>query len=136
MNAEIAIPVSCAIIEKDGLILAALRRHDTSNGAHWEFPGGKIEPDETPQQCLHREIREELGVDIIITGELIPVTHHYPDKTISLYPFICKLAGGSPKALEHETIEWIQPNIRHIRPWSKADLMVWDAYESRIGRLP
>jgi mutator protein MutT len=89
------IQVTCAIIECDGLVLAAQRSETMSLPLQWEFPGGKIHQGESPEECLAREIDEELGVKITINGSLNPSTHRYPSVSVTLYPFLCYFAGGS-----------------------------------------
>src|SRR5664279_163788 len=93
------IEVSAALIFRDGKLLVAQRHADAHLGGLWEFPGGKREADETFEQCLVREIREELGVDISV-GELFEeVTHAYPEKSVHLKFFICCLISGAPQPL-------------------------------------
>ena len=88
--------VVCAIIEKDGLFLIAQRPYGKSLGGKWEFPGGKIEINESEQEALRREIREELGVDRDIGIRLTPSTHDYPDFTVHLIPYLCRIISGDP----------------------------------------
>ena len=76
----------------------------------WEFPGGKIEPGETPQEALARECREELGADVDVGTEYCAVVYEYPDVTVRLTLFESKFAAGSePRRLEHADIRWITP---------------------------
>jgi 8-oxo-dGTP diphosphatase len=130
MKIHPAVTVSCAIIIRNGKVLAALRRHEKSNGARWEFPGGKIEPGESARQCLHREILEELGITIFIKKELNPITYSYPDKIITLHPFVCETAEGEPVAIEHQALEWIEPIHFNLLNWSEADILVWKQFIS------
>jgi 8-oxo-dGTP diphosphatase len=100
------IEVSAALIFHDGRILITQRHVDAHLGGLWEFPGGKREPDETFEQCLVREIREELGVEISV-GELFEsVTHAYPEKTVRLKFFVCRLLGGEPQPLGCKAVKW------------------------------
>jgi 8-oxo-dGTP diphosphatase len=94
----------------------------------WEFPGGKIESGETPEECLIRELREELGVSVFIGTALSPATHSYPDFTVTLYPFTCRLAGGSITMYEHHALKWIKPCQMPELDWAAADLPVIDEY--------
>ena len=73
----------------------------------WEFPGGKREAGETFEQCLIREIREELGSDISVGALLESVTHAYPEKTVRLEFYVCQLAGGEPEPLGCEALKWV-----------------------------
>ncbi|GEP44941.1 (deoxy)nucleoside triphosphate pyrophosphohydrolase [Brevifollis gellanilyticus] len=104
-----ATPVVCAIIEQDGLIMVAQRPPGKRLEGCWEFPGGKIEMDELPEEALHRELFEELGcqVEIIQTGR--PVSHVYDWGSIMLHPFRCSLVEGSqqPVAYEHSALQWL-----------------------------
>jgi len=98
--------VSAALIFHDGKLLITRRHSDAHLGGLWEFPGGKREPDETFEQCLAREIREELGVRISVGKLFESVTHAYPEKTVRLKFFVCRLTGGEPKPLGCEAVKW------------------------------
>jgi len=122
------IHVTCAIIERDGLVLAAQRSEVMSLPLKWEFPGGKIRQDESPEECLIREIDEEMGVKIIITGPLKLSTHRYPSVTVTLYPFICSLNKEEPVPLEHAVLQWLPLDELHTLDWAEADMPVLDEY--------
>jgi len=126
------IKVACAIIEHDGQILAAQRSATMSLPLKWEFPGGKIEPGESPRVCLLREVREELTVDIRILTALPHSTHHYPDFTVTLYPFRCVIAGGEIVLQEHCAIRWLPPFEMLDLDWAEADLPVIEDYLLRL----
>ena len=125
--------VTCAIIERQGLVLAAQRSASMSMPLKWEFPGGKIRPGERRQACLYREIIEELGVQIVVGKALPPVTHDYPGLTVTLYPFICSISQGEPRLHEHAAITWLPPEGLADLDWAAADLPVLAAYR---GQLP
>jgi 8-oxo-dGTP diphosphatase len=101
--------VVCALIERAGCVLMAQRPAHKHLGGKWEFPGGKIEPGETPEAALHRELQEELGVTIDIIRALSPHTHAYPTVTIQLIPFVVRLKGssGEPQTHEHAALRWV-----------------------------
>jgi 8-oxo-dGTP diphosphatase len=101
-----AIEVSAALIFRRGKLLITRRHSDAHLGGLWEFPGGKREPDETFEQCLVREIREELGVDIAVGKLFESVTHAYPEKTVHLKFFVCRLKCGKPQMLGCEALKW------------------------------
>lgn len=115
------IHVSCAIIEHNGQTLAAQRSATQSLPLKWEFPGGKIEPGETPRQCLERELMEELGITVHVGPALTPVTHHYPAFSITLYPFICVLKQETIHPREHAAIAWLKPDKLPNLDWAEAD---------------
>ena len=125
--------VACAIIERDGLVLATRRSASMSLPLKWEFPGGKLEPGETPQVCLHRELHEELGVQVLIAANLPTVTHSYPDFTCTLYPYVCALTGGELTLHEHDQLIWLSPKQLSSLDWLAADLPVLAAYLERAG---
>ena len=106
MNNPSALRVTCAVIERDGHILAAQRSKTMSLPLKWEFPGGKVGEGETPETCLVREIREEMGVDVEILRSLPASPYRYADKAIALLPLVCRIAGGSIELLEHKEISW------------------------------
>jgi 8-oxo-dGTP diphosphatase len=98
--------VAAALIFRDGKVLITRRRDDVHLGGLWEFPGGKREPDETFEQCLVRELREELGVEISVGGLFEEVVHAYPEKTVRLKFFICRLVRGEPQPLDCAEVKW------------------------------
>jgi 8-oxo-dGTP diphosphatase len=101
------IEVSAALIFHDGKLLITQRHAGSHLGGLWEFPGGKREAGETFGECLVREIREELGVQISV-GELFEeISHAYPEKTLLLKFFICKLLSGEPQLLDCAAIRWV-----------------------------
>lgn len=116
--------VACAIIEQDGKILAAQRSAVMTLPLKWEFPGGKIEAGESPDQCLLREVNEELGATVRITAALTPATHSYPDFSVTLYPFTCELSGGAVTMYEHHALQWIEPHLMSRLDWAAADVPV------------
>ena len=122
------IHVACAIIERDGLTLAARRSLKQSLPLQWEFPGGKIEAGELHQECLVRELREELGIDISVGKPLQPVTHSYALFTLTLYPFICTILSGELTLHEHAEIAWLPPVALPTLDWAEADLPVIKEY--------
>lgn len=122
--------VACVIIERGGFILAAQRSADMDMPLKWEFPGGKIEPWETPEECLIREILEEMGIHIRVGESLPSSTHQYPALTVTLYPFICSIESGEIILHEHSAINWLPPSELHILDWAEADLPVIAKYLS------
>ncbi len=122
------IEVCCAIITKGDKILATRRSHGMHLGGFWEFPGGKIEPGETAEECIHREIREELNIEITIENQLEPVEHHYPEKSIRLIPFICKINSGIITLTEHSEFRWLAGHEVSSVNWAAADLKVLDEF--------
>jgi mutator protein MutT len=108
MQRSNVIEVSAALIFRNGKILITQRHAKSHLGGFWEFPGGKCEPGETFEQCLAREIHEELGVEIT-AGELFEdITHAYPEKTIRLKFFVCKLISGEPQPLDCAAFKWVE----------------------------
>jgi len=102
-----SIEVSAALIFHKGRLLITQRHAGAHLGGLWEFPGGKREPGETFEECLVREIREELGVEISV-GELFEeVQHDYPEKSVHLKFFLCQLIAGEPQALDCAAVKWV-----------------------------
>lgn len=120
--------VTCAIIEKDGLILAAQRSSSMSLPLKWEFPGGKIDCGETPEECLCRELLEEMNIALRVGQSLPTTTHHYPAFTVTLYPFVCSIDSGEMILHEHAAIAWLPPEELQTLDWAEADLPVIRSY--------
>jgi mutator protein MutT len=115
------IEVSAALIFRGGRLLITQRRADAHLGGCWEFPGGKREPAETFEQCLVREIREELGVEIVV-GELFDeILHTYPEKSVHLKFFRCQLLSGEPQPLDCAAVKWIQKEGLDTHEFPAAD---------------
>ena len=122
------IQVACAIIERGGLVLAAQRSATMALPLKWEFPGGKIDAGESPEECLRRELIEELGLHVQVGKPLAAVTHHYPAFTVTLYPFVCSVESGEMTLHEHAAVVWLLPEELSTLDWAEADLPVIDAY--------
>jgi 8-oxo-dGTP diphosphatase len=124
------IHVVAAIIEKDGKIFATQRGYGDYKD-WWEFPGGKVEPGETPEQALKREIREELDTEIEIEDFLITVEYDYPKFHLIMDCFICSVIRGQLTLLEHEAAKWLPADDMWQVKWLEADIKVIEAIEKR-----
>lgn len=134
-NAEsVHLHVACAIIERNGLVLAAQRSGTMSLPLKWEFPGGKLQPGETPEQCLHRELREELGIQVCIETPLPTRSHRYPVFTVTLYPFVCTMVAGDLELREHAAIAWLPAAQLFTLDWAEADIPVIRSYVANSDR--
>lgn len=132
MTGRAAVPVVCAIIERDGRFLAAKRAPAQSNGLLWEFPGGKVGDGESARDALVRELREELGITVKVLSPLTPSTHAYPWITIELIPFICTISDGEPRPHEHAEIRWVTGDEAGRLTWAAADVAVLEEYLARV----
>src|SRR5271169_3183118 len=101
------VEVSAALIFRHGKLLITQRHAKSHLGGLWEFPGGKREPGETFEQCLVREIREELGVAISVGKLFEEIAHDYPGKSVRLKFFICELLAGEPQPLDCAAVQWV-----------------------------
>ena len=119
------IRVVAAIIHKDGKIFATQRGCGAYKD-YWEFPGGKIEAGETPEQALIREIKEELATTIQPEQFLMTVEYDYPEFHLSMDCFICSIVEGEPELLEHESACWL--SLEHLCDvnWLPADVLIVD----------
>jgi 8-oxo-dGTP diphosphatase len=122
------IHVTCAIIERDGFVLAAQRSADMNLPLKWEFPGGKIDPGESAEECLRRELVEEMGIHVSVGKSLPASTHQYPKFAVTLYPFVCSIASGEIVLHEHAAIDWLPPEELPTLDWADADVPVIESY--------
>ena len=106
-SAPRVIEVSAALIFSGGKLLITQRRVQDHLGGLWEFPGGKREAGETFEQCLVREIQEELGVEITVGELFAEIAHDYPEKSVHLKFFICRLLSGTPQPIECAAVRWV-----------------------------
>ena len=117
------IEVVAAIIHQDNQIFATQRGYgDFKDG--WEFPGGKVEPGETPEAALVREIREELAVEISVGELLTTVEYDYPNFHLTMHCYLCQLTGGELRLLEHEAARWLGKGELYSVEWLPADVGV------------
>ena len=103
------VEVVAAIIRGQGKILITQRLDDVHLARLWEFPGGKVEVGESLEAALQREIREELGVGIVVGEEFFSVEHEYPEKSVRLHFFSCSIVDGKPQALGVADLRWVRP---------------------------
>ena len=117
------IEVVAAIICQDNQIFATQRGYGDFKGG-WEFPGGKMEPGETPEDALVREIREELAVEISVGELLTTVEYDYPNFHLTMHCYLCQLTGGELRLLEHQAARWLGKGELYSVEWLPADVGV------------
>lgn len=105
---ERAIVVAAAVVHRGGKILITRRPAGKHLAGLWEFPGGKVSPGESPPEALRREIREELGAEVMVGAPLETVDWQYPDRRVRLLFFGCAIEG-EPRALEGQELAWVSP---------------------------
>lgn len=119
------IDVVCGVIENsEGQILACLRPPGKHLGGLWEFPGGKVDPGESPETALTRELREELSVEVAVGLPLTRVVWRYEKVTICLIPFRCRIVTGDLQPTEHERVLWCDSERCKDLPWAPADVPI------------
>ncbi|SHN25767.1 (deoxy)nucleoside triphosphate pyrophosphohydrolase [Mucilaginibacter sp. OK098] len=130
------IDVTCALIIDDKRQLLATQRSSImSLPLKWELPGGKMEPYEKPEQCLIREIKEELNIEIEITKSLAPNIHDYPFISIKLIPFICKCVSGEIELREHADFKWLNTSELLDLDWADADIPILNNYLKYLNAI-
>ncbi len=112
--------VTAAVVEREGRFLVTRRQDGVHLEGYWEFPGGKCEPGESHEDCLRREMREELDVDARVGDELLAVTHAYPERTVELHFFRCELAG-TPAPQQGQEMRWVARAELGALPFPPAD---------------
>ncbi len=112
MSAKVVLVAACAMIDADGRVLLAERPEGKTMAGLWEFPGGKVEPGERPEQTLIRELNEELDV-VVNESCLAPLTfasHAYPDFHLLMPLYVCRRWEGIVRAREGQRLVWVRPN--------------------------
>ena len=127
------IEVSAALIFHGGRLLITQRHAKAHLGGLWEFPGGKREPTETFEACLIREIQEELGVEISVESLFEEIIHHYPEKSVYLKFFRCRLLWGEPRPLDCAAVRWVTPSDLETHPFPAADAQLLEKLKSESG---
>jgi len=119
------IEVVAVIIQRDGAYFATQRGYGEFEGM-WEFPGGKIEPGESREVALRREIQEELGIDIIIENPLCTTEYDYPSFHLTMHCYLCNIASGEIELREHKSARWLTAETLDSVEWLPADKDVID----------
>lgn len=111
-----------AVIVEDGKILCAQRGSEKELPLLWEFPGGKIEAEESPEEALRREIKEEMLCTIAIGNKVEHTVHEYDFGIVHLTTYLCEIVKGRPVLTEHEKIKWLIPSELTTLDWAPADI--------------
>ena len=124
--------IGVAVIwNQSGQILIDKRKIGGALGGLWEFPGGKIEQGETVADCIVREIREELAIDITVGEYLISIEHTYPTFQITLIVHHCQYIGGTPQPIESDEIRWVEVSELNKYEFPAANVAIIRAIETR-----
>ena len=123
MSVRLVLVAACALIDTDGRVLIAQRPPGKSMAGLWEFPGGKVEPGERPEQSLIRELKEELGIDVkeACLAPLTFASHLYPDFHLLMPLYVCRRWEGFVEAREAQQLKWVRPHDLRNYPMPPAD---------------
>jgi len=128
-----AIEVAAGLVFQGGKLLITQRPEGGHLAGLWEFPGGKLEPGESFEVCLARELREELGIEVAVGEELEEITHDYPGKRVRLKFFRCGLASGTPQPLGCQALAWVSAGELRARNFPEADARLLARLERNPG---
>lgn len=127
------IQVAAGLIHRDGRYLIARRKPGVHLGGFWEFPGGKREPGETLEECLQRELFEELNVQIDVPIPYQIVRHTYPEKIVELHFYHCAIETGEAEPIECTELRWVLPEELSQFRFPPADEVILDALRRDAG---
>jgi mutator protein MutT len=127
------VEVAAGLVFRGGKLLITQRHADSHLGGLWEFPGGKREGDETFEQCLARELREELGIEVEVGELLESLTHRYPGKTVALKFFRCRWKENEPRALDCLDFKWVQAGEMSAYQFPAADARLLQLLQGAPG---
>ncbi|MBR3227170.1 MAG: (deoxy)nucleoside triphosphate pyrophosphohydrolase [Erysipelotrichaceae bacterium] len=126
------IHVVAAIIKDDHNRIFATQRGYGAFKDGWEFPGGKVEPDESPEHAIVREIKEELDTDIEVENYLTTIEYDYPEFHLSMKCYWARIINGKPHLLEHEAARWLSVSELDTVEWLPADLTIIDLIRKEL----
>lgn len=124
------VEVVAAVIKKEDAIFATQRGYGDFAGG-WEFPGGKVEPGETPEQAIVREIQEELETTVAVDGFLTTVDYDYPTFHLTMHCYVCHVSEGRLHLLEHSAAKWLALDAIDSVEWLPADVAVVEAIRAQ-----
>lgn len=128
------IPVLAAIIlNHDGSVLLAQRKPERMHGLKWEFPGGKLKVKESPENCLAREIEEELGIKISVQQLFSAINYSYPEENIILLAYFSELQSGTFRLTDHAEVRWVPINQLMTFDLSPADIPIVEKLIENYG---
>ena len=122
-NLKLTLVIACALVDTDGRVLIAQRAEGGSMAGLWEFPGGKLEPGERPEECLIRELKEELDIDTEASclAPFVFASHGYDDFHLLMPLYLCRRWEGVVKPLVHQDLKWVRANELTKYPMPPAD---------------
>lgn len=126
------IEVVGAVLINEDRVFAAKRGPGKSMAGYWEFPGGKVEADETPEEALARELREELKVDVTVGEFIVTATHEAGTAVIELSTYLCTIIEGVPVLTEHEEFRWLPVSELSDVEWAPADIPTVELLRERF----
>ncbi len=120
---NILLVVACALVDADGRVLIAQRPEGKNLGGMWEFPGGKVDPGEGPEDALIRELKEELAIDVThaCLAPYVFASHPYEDFHLLMPLYVCRKWSGTPERREHQALAWVKANALKDYPMPPAD---------------
>lgn len=131
------IDVVGAVVVVEGQVLCVQRGPQGSLAGKWEFPGGKIEPGESPREALAREVREELMCRVTVNEEVMATSYEYDFGIVNLTTFYCQLVEGTPHLVEHAQMCWRSPDELAALDWAPADIPAVQRIQSQmVGNRP
>jgi len=131
-----SIEVAAGLIYQNGRYLIARRKEDVYLGGFWEFPGGKRESGETMEECLCRELYEELNVRIDMPTLFRFIRHHYPDLTVEIHFYRCHIVHGEPGPMDSAELRWVSPQELSFYRFPPADQAIIEALQQDTDRSP
>jgi len=134
INRKLVLVSACALADESGRVLLAQRPFDKNLGGLWEFPGGKIEPGESPEEALIRELQEELAI-AVAPEHLQPLTfasHAYESFHLLMPLYLCRVWQGKPTMVEHAAFAWVRPQEMKAYPLAPADILLVSALFGRV----
>lgn len=126
------VKVTAAVLEKDGKYIIAQRKRSDPLSGKWEFPGGKIEPGETPEECLARELKEELGIAVAVDEHLGSHIHHYDHISIELMAYRATWVSGAITMKDHNDYRWVSADNLDEFEFSPADMPFVEMLKIRL----
>jgi len=125
--------IAVGVLVRDALVLIAQRPEGKHMAGSWEFPGGKVEQGETLPEALHRELQEELGIDVLAAEPLMIHTHEYPDRIVNLNVYIVREFAGEPQGLDAQALAWELPETLMDKGLLPADEPIAKTLAERVS---